>query len=300
MCSPASLLFSSLSGLATTTVTLDQPFPFLLFFSFHPSLPRFPHGVYNNSCAVSCASSPLLRPPRSYPRSCPRSYPRPRSHLRYLLLSFSSPVPVPILCSSTGPHPRPRSPPVPSLVCVCVVVIAFILDVRLTCGRTSRGHTEFLHLPSAVIALIFIARRIQPCPFPLSTVKSNLCSHEFIALQYLLGMKESMFFMVTNIHTVNISLVDREAEFVFPRINLSSLPVLSTCSLHTNTSSSGCGKERRTLFGPWWPAKAALVRNYLEVYWPCAGGLSAVNAIGTHLRDPINSGLTRWHMAGFK
>ena len=35
-------------------------------------------------------------------------------------------------------------------------------------GRTSRGvtqeegHTEFLHLPSAVLALIFIARRIQP------------------------------------------------------------------------------------------------------------------------------------------
>ena len=42
---------------------------------------------------------------------------------------------------------------------------------------------------------------------------------------------------------------------------------------------------------------AALVRNYLEVYWPCAGGLSAVNAIGTQLRDPINSGLTRWRMA---
>ena len=44
-------------------------------------------------------------------------------------------------------------------------------------------------------------------------------------------------------------------------------------------------------------AKAALVQNYLEVYWPCASGLSTVNAIGTHLRDPINSGLTRWRMA---
>ena len=32
--------------------------------------------------------------------------------------------------------------------------------------------------------------------------------------------------------------------------------------------------------------------NYLEDYWPCAGGLSAVNAIGTQLRDLINSGLT--------
>ena len=42
----------------------------------------------------------------------------------------------------------------------------------------------------------------------------------------------------------------------------------------------GVGKERRTLIGPlqnggtrYW--------NYLEDYWPCAGGLSAVNAIGT-------------------
>ena len=37
--------------------------------------------------------------------------------------------------------------------------------------------------------------------------------------------------------------------------------------------------------------------NYLEDYWPFAGGLSAVNAIRTQLRDPINSGLARWRMA---
>ena len=37
--------------------------------------------------------------------------------------------------------------------------------------------------------------------------------------------------------------------------------------------------------------------KHLEVYSPCAGGPSAVNAIGTQLRDPINSGLTRWRMA---
>ena len=71
-------------------------------------------------------------------------------------------------------------------------------------------------------------------------------------------------------------------------------PVLSTCPLYAN---SGCGKEWRILIGPWLPVKAALIRNYLEVYWPCASGLSAVNAIGTQLRDPINSGLTRWRMA---
>ena len=37
--------------------------------------------------------------------------------------------------------------------------------------------------------------------------------------------------------------------------------------------------------------------NYLENYWPCAGELSAVNAIDTQLRDPMDSGLTRWYMA---
>ena len=41
------------------------------------------------------------------------------------------------------------------------------------------------------------------------------------------------------------------------------------------------------------PHSAALVWNFLEVYWPRARGLSAVNAIDTQLRDPINSGLTR-------
>ena len=32
--------------------------------------------------------------------------------------------------------------------------------------------------------------------------------------------------------------------------------------------------------------------SYLEGYWPCSGGLSALNAIGTLLSDMINSGLT--------
>ena len=45
------------------------------------------------------------------------------------------------------------------------------------------------------------------------------------------------------------------------------------------------------------PKKAAPVYwNYLDNYWSCAGGLSVVNAIGTQLRDPINSGLTRWQL----
>ena len=46
------------------------------------------------------------------------------------------------------------------------VVIPFILDVRFVdvpVGVTQKkGHTGFLHLPSAMLALIFLARRIQP------------------------------------------------------------------------------------------------------------------------------------------
>ena len=56
------------------------------------------------------------------------------------------------------------------VVCVCVcVVISFILDVRLVdvpAGvAQEEGHTRFLHLPSAVLASIFLARRIQPFLF---------------------------------------------------------------------------------------------------------------------------------------
>ena len=50
-------------------------------------------------------------------------------------------------------------------MCVCVD-IPFLLDVRfadvIPVGVTQEeGHTGFLHPPSAVLALIFIARRIQ-------------------------------------------------------------------------------------------------------------------------------------------
>ena len=49
-------------------------------------------------------------------------------------------------------------------MCVCVVN-PFVLDVRLvdvSAGVTQEeGRTEFLHLASAALALIFLARRIQ-------------------------------------------------------------------------------------------------------------------------------------------
>ena len=49
-------------------------------------------------------------------------------------------------------------------MCVCVV-IPFILDVKLVDAPAGvaqdEGHTGFLHLSSAVLTLIFIARIIQ-------------------------------------------------------------------------------------------------------------------------------------------
>ena len=71
------------------------------------------------------------------------------------------------------------------------VVIPFILDVKLVdapAGATQEeGHTGSHHLPSEMLALIFIARRIQP---PLSLVDREvefMCTHQFIVL-HLLGM----------------------------------------------------------------------------------------------------------------
>ena len=76
-------------------------------------------------------------------------------------------------------------------VCVCVAIL-FILDVRVVdapAGITQEeGRTRFLHISSAVLALIFLGRRIQPS---LSLVDREvyriLFTHELIVL-HLLGM----------------------------------------------------------------------------------------------------------------
>ena len=71
---------------------------------------------------------------------------------------------------------------------MCVrVFFPFILDVRFV-GRTSRGHIGFpIHLPSAVHALIFLARRIQPFLSLLGReVYRILCTNDLIVL-HLLG-----------------------------------------------------------------------------------------------------------------
>ena len=76
-------------------------------------------------------------------------------------------------------------------------------------GVTQEGHTGFLHLPSAVLALIFIARRIQP----------------------------------------SLSLVGREVEFcLYPRINRSQLfghdLFIYLFLVRKNPSSCNCTKTR--------------------------------------------------------
>ena len=59
----------------------------------------------------------------------------------------------------------------------------------------------------------------------------------------------------------------------------------------------GVGKERRTLIGQWRPAKAApCTGTTLRTTGPVPAARSIVNAIGTQLRDSINSELTRWRM----
>ena len=63
-------------------------------------------------------------------------------------------------------------------------------------------------------------------------------------------------------------------------------------------NKSGCGKKEAWINWSMVTCRGSTrYWNDLEDYWPCAGGLSAGNAIGTQLRDPINSGLTRWRMA---
>ena len=135
---PATLLLSIIGCLGWQL--LNQPSLFYIVFSFHPCLPRFPHGVYNYF-AISCAFSPLFRPPRSYSRSRSRSpSPFPSPLLSSLPSPFPSPfpsgvrlrvptpvpvpVPVPVLRSFVHFHPRSRfcSIPVPMTVHVPVTV----------------------------------------------------------------------------------------------------------------------------------------------------------------------------------
>ena len=105
---PASFLFSRLSGLVTTELTLSC----LRCFLFPSKFPPFPACVYI-FCAIPCASSPPLRPPRSRPRSRPRSHPYICSYLRHCscFRPWSSPRSHSALALWSPPPPPLPSPP---------------------------------------------------------------------------------------------------------------------------------------------------------------------------------------------
>ena len=77
------------------------------------------------------------------------------------------------------------------MMCVCVL-FPFILDIKfvnIPAGVTQEDHTGFLiHLPSAVRALTFLARRIQPF-LSLVDREAEFCvpTNDFIVL-HLLGL----------------------------------------------------------------------------------------------------------------
>ena len=72
-------------------------------------------------------------------------------------------------------------------VCVCVVCVAnpFVLDVRFVgvpAGVTQKeDHRGFLHLPSVMFALVFLAREIFSRSFSSSNVKSNFVFRVFFS-----------------------------------------------------------------------------------------------------------------------
>ena len=106
-----------------------------------------------------------------------------------MCLSASSPVDLLILLINTE-DPRGYSMGGYKMcVCVCVV-LSFILDVRFVdvpAGVThEEGPTGFLiHLPSAVLALIFLARRIQPFLSLVDREVELLCTNELILFHLL-------------------------------------------------------------------------------------------------------------------
>ena len=78
-----------------------------------------------------------------------------------------------------------------------------IYSGRLACGRTSRGHTEeeghtgfLMHLPSVVLALIFLARTIQPFVSLVDREVEFLCTNELIVLHYLSRKNPSSYVLL--------------------------------------------------------------------------------------------------------
>ena len=59
------------------------------------------------------------------------------------------------------------------------------------------SRTRFLHLPSAVLALIFIARRIQPSLSLVDHEAEYLCTDEYIVLHFELYLLSMIFYFIT-------------------------------------------------------------------------------------------------------
>ena len=121
-------------------------------------------------------------------------------------------------------------------MCVVCVVIPFILDVRLvdvTAGVTQEeDQTGFLHLPAAVLALIFVARRIQPSLFLVDRevefcVPTNQSFSTWWALLLLiLLLLYNVYFLAANKNSITIITI-------FSIVTYSVLRVksMSICSL---------------------------------------------------------------------
>ena len=86
---------------------------------------------------------------------------------------------------------------------MCVFSSQFSLDVKIV-GSTSRGHTGFLiYLPSAaVLALIFLVRRIQPFLSLVDREVEFLRTNDLIAL-HLLGIYSILFIYLFSVEKTN-------------------------------------------------------------------------------------------------
>ena len=149
----------------------------------------------------------------------------------------------------------------------------FILDVGLVdapAGVTQEeGHTGFLHLPCEVLALIFIARRIQPS---LSLVKREV---EFCVLtNQSFSTFWACFFILKNLSRGKIPVCTTAPRFLHTsqrqkvsrlrteppgllydlwRMCKNELAVIRRYFQHDmrpRHTNSGRGKERRILIGP--------------------------------------------------
>ena len=113
--------------------------------------------------------------------------------------------------------------------------------------------------------------------------------------------REKIMFSVQLITTTRIGNHNKyQVDPCMPPI-LSICPCMPTSSLHSSVIpiiiNSDCGKSEAHVnwFMVTCKGSTRCYWNYLEDYWPWAGGLSAVNAIDTRLSgNPMNLGLARW------